>query len=200
MRPKVILAGGLLAAVFLLAACGPDSGSDTPGAGSTAAGDSTAAAGGGGASGHDSCLIGTWKVDVQDMATQAAAKMTGLNARGTGTGDITITFADQMSITYANTLAITAPMSSGLSMDMKFVYSGSATSTEWQAKEGKLAGKMPINDVKVDIVTTIGGQSVPSQYPFQGALELDQGVLAYTCSGNQASFTNPAVTWHLTKV
>jgi hypothetical protein len=30
-------------------------------------------------------------------------------------------------------------------------------------------------------------------------LDLSQGVLDDTCAGNQASFTNPAVTWHLTK-
>ena len=75
MRPKVILIGVLAAAAFALSACGPDDG-----ASGTAT--ATAASGGGAdaATGHDPCLIGTWKVDVQDMATQAAAKMTTANA------------------------------------------------------------------------------------------------------------------------
>jgi hypothetical protein len=194
MRPKVILAGVLVAAALALTACGPDQSSETP----SGSGNQTQA-GGGAASGHDPCLAGTWKVDVPDMARQAAAKMASLNATGNGTGDITVVFADQMSITYNNAIDITAPMSSGLSMNMKFTYTGSAKSTEYQAKAGKLSGVMPINDVKVDILTTIGGQSVPSTFPFQGALDLSQGVLDYTCSGNTASFTNPAVTWHLNK-
>jgi hypothetical protein len=202
MRSKVILAGVLVAAALALSACGPEDSTATPAGGTgteNAANPAGGGGGGGGTSGHDSCLMGTWKVDVPDMARQAAAKMASLNATGTGTGDITVVFADQMTITYNNSVGINAPMSSGLSMDMTFTYTGSATSTEWQARDGKLSGVMPTNGVKVDIVTTIGGQSVPSQFPFQGALDLSQGVLDYTCGGNTASFTNPAVTWHLTK-
>ena len=77
---------------------------------------------GGSANGHDSCLTGTWKVDVADMARQAAAKMTTANATGTGTGTITVVFADQMTTTYNNVVGISAPLSSGLSMDMKFTF------------------------------------------------------------------------------
>jgi hypothetical protein len=198
MRPKVILAGVLVAAALVLSACGPDNGA--AGTGTAAGGSgSDAGGGGGGATGHDPCLIGTWKVDVQDMATQAAAKMTTAHATGTGTGDITLVFADQMTITYNNVLGLSTPLSSGMNMDMKFTYTGSASSTQWQAKDGKLAGVMPTDGVKVDIVTTIGGQSVPSSFPFQGALDLSQGALGYTCGGNQATLVNPGATWHLTK-
>src|SRR5690242_3005106 len=114
MRSKVILAGVLAAAALALSACGPDN-STTASAGGTASA-TNPASGGGSANGHDNCLIGTWKVDVPDMARQAAAKMTTANATGTGSGDITVAFADQMTITYNNVVGISAPLSRGLSM------------------------------------------------------------------------------------
>src|SRR5512138_772774 len=100
MRSKVILAGVLAAAALALSACGPDDSTATP------ANAANPAAGAGSANGHDSCLMGTWKVDVPDMARQAAAKMASLNATGSGSGDITVVFADQMSITYNNVIGI----------------------------------------------------------------------------------------------
>ena len=93
------------------------------------------------------------------MARQAAAKMTTANATGTGTGDITVVFADQMT---------------------RQAFGGHA--------DERRQGGHPDHH---------RGQSMPSSFPFQGALDLSQGVLDYTCAGNQASFTNPAVTWHL---
>ena len=187
-----MLTGAL--AVAALAACGPDSESYTP---STGTGTENAAAA---ATGRDGCLIGTWKVDVPDMARQAAGLMRQTGAEGTGTGDITLVFGDQMSITYNNAvIAITTPMGSGLSMKITSTYTGTASSTDWQAKEGKLGGTMPTNTVTNTMVASVGGQTVAMPtIPFSGALDMSQGTLSYTCAGSSATLTGP-VTWKLTK-
>lgn len=71
MRLKAL---GVVAAALSLAACGPAE-NTTPAASNPPAA----------ASGRDSCLLGTWNVDVNDMAQQTAAKV-GNGATGTGTG------------------------------------------------------------------------------------------------------------------
>jgi hypothetical protein len=130
MRFGVILTGALVAAA--LAACGPDSASPAPGTG-TGTNNAGAAA-----TGRDGCLMGTWKVDVPDMARQAAGLMRTSGSEGSGTGNITLVFGDQMSITYDNAvIAITTPMGSGLSMKVTSTYTGTASSTDWQAKDGQ---------------------------------------------------------------
>jgi len=192
MRFKVILTGVLVAAA--LAACGPDSASSGPGTG-TGTNNAGAAA-----SGRDSCLMGTWKVDVPDMARQAAGLMRTSGSEGSGTGNITLVFGDQMSITYDNAvIAITTPMGSGLSMKVTSTYTGTASSTDWQAKDGKLAGTMPTNTVTNKMVASVGGQEVAMPtIPFSGSLDMSKGALDYTCAGSSATLVGP-VTWKLTK-
>ena len=59
---------------------------------------------------------------------------------------------------------------------------------------------MPTNTVTEKLVATVGGKTVPMPpIPFQGALDMTQGNLGYTCSGSTATFTSPAVAWKLTK-
>lgn len=191
MTVKAILLAG--AAALSLAAC------NTPGTDSAAGGPSASnPAGGAQASGRDGCLTGTWNVDVNDMAQQTAAKV-GNGATGAGTGTITLVFGNQMTIKYQNVITITSSVN-GLPMVMKNTYSGEATSTDWTAKDGKLAGTMPANGVTSKIDMSIAGREVPStSTPLGGSLNMSDGTLGYTCSGNKATLISPAVTWHLTK-
>jgi hypothetical protein len=195
MKTKVILVGVLAAVTLSLSACT----AGTPSGTSTEPG-STASSGTGGDPNRDDCLIGTWKVDVDDMAKKGAA-LTGMpGASGAGTGDITLVFGDTMKITYANTIEITSTLT-GAPLTIKATYSGSATSTDWQARDGVLKGTMPTNDIKVEQVATMGGTVVPlPSTQFSGALNLDEGNLNYQCSGNSMTFTrNPGISWKLTK-
>lgn len=202
MRVKAILLAGAAGAALTLAGCGS---TGTPSATGSASGNpsiapSSEASGGASVAGRDGCLIGTWKVDVDDMAKQAAAKV-GPGATGKGTGAITLVFGDKMTITYADAVInINAPIHESLTMDMKNTFKGEATSTDWVAKDGKLAGTMPTNSVTSTIKMTMGGKDVPqTTTPFQGALDLSEGNLGYTCSGSTATFISPLVTWKLTK-
>lgn len=191
MKVKALLL--LAAAALPMAGCAND-GSGTPVTGPT----STATAGAGTA-GRDGCLIGTWNVDVNDMAQQTAAKV-GNGATGNGTGTITLVFSDQMTIKYNNVIAIDSPIGGGLTMNMKNTFTGDATSTDWTAKDGKLAGTMPANTVTSKIVTTVGGKEVPATTtPLSGSLDMSSGALGYTCSGSKATLITPMVTWNLTK-
>ncbi|WP_027344526.1 hypothetical protein [Hamadaea tsunoensis] len=199
----------LCAVLGAVSACGPETSSTGAGAGSSTgsstgagSGASTAAspqAGGGTAAGRDDCLIGTWKLDVEDMARQIAAKIPN-GATGTSTGTVTLTFGDKMTITYANAVMITSPMSTGISMTITDKFAGSAESADWKAEDGKISGTMPVNNVKTTITMKVGNkeQAAPTQ-PLGGALDLSKGVLNYTCSGSTATMSNSAVSWKLTK-
>ncbi|HCT81162.1 MAG TPA: hypothetical protein DGG94_10040 [Micromonosporaceae bacterium] len=193
MKVKALLL--LAVAALPMAGCAND-GSGTPGAGTSPTSTATT---GTGSAGRDGCLIGTWNVDVNDMAQQTATKM-GRGATGTGTGTITLIFGDQMTIKYNNAIAIDSPIGSGLTMNMKNTFAGDATSTDWTAKDGKLAGTMPANTVTSTIVTTVGGKEVPATTtPLSGSLDMSSGALGYTCGGNKATLITPMVTWNLTK-
>ncbi|WP_412543546.1 hypothetical protein R8Z50_14000 [Longispora sp. K20-0274] len=199
MRVKALpLAGLAAAALTLVTACTPDDPATPSSSGSPAAGATSAAAAPAGA-GRDRCLTGTWKVDVADLAQQTAAKV-GHGATGAGTGTITLVFGPTMTIKYADVIAITSPLSAGLTMTSTNTFTGEATSTDWVAKDGRLGGTMPANTVTSKIVTTINGRESPTTTtPFSGALDMSAGQLGYTCSGNAATFSTPMVTWHLTK-
>ncbi|MDI1465894.1 hypothetical protein QEZ54_33465 [Catellatospora sp. KI3] len=201
MRTRWMVTGMAAVAALAMSACGPD-GTGATGA-SPAAGASAgtgASPAGGGSGDRDSCLTGTWQVDVDDMAEQAAAMMAQLKAKGDGTGSITLTFGEKMTIKYDANIAIVVPMSAELTMKVDSKYTGSAVSSDWTSKGGKIAGTMPTNDVKMDMKATIAGKEAPmTQVPFKGALDLSQGALAYTCSGSTATLAGPSVTWHLKK-
>lgn len=105
-----------------------------------------------------------------------------------------------MTIKYDNAIVIDSPISNGITMEMKNTFTGEATSTDWTAMDGKLAGTMPANGVTSKIEMTVGGTTVPTTTtPLTGALNMSEGQLGYTCSGSNATFISPAVTWHLTK-
>ncbi|MBV1853115.1 hypothetical protein [Catellatospora tritici] len=205
MRTRLMLTGLAAAAALMMSACGPEDPGATgasPAAGaSTATGASPAASpADGGSADRDGCLTGTWQVDVDDMAKQAAAMMAQMDAKGAGTGTITLSFGDKMTIKYNANIAISVPMGSGLTMKVDSKYTGTATSSDWTSKGGKIAGTMPTDDVKADMKATVGGKTVPmTTIPFKGAMDLRQGALAYTCSGSSATLAAPTVTWHLTK-
>jgi hypothetical protein len=198
MRTRIFAATGVIAISLFLAACGPDDTTATGHPSGNGGASVSASNEGGGGTGAD-CLQGTWHVDVPDMASQAAAKAGG--ATGAGSGDITLTFGDQMKITYTKAvMKITKPMSNGITMVMTATFNGSAESTEWSAADGKLAGVMPTNGVTMKLAATIGGKTVPLEnMPFQGALNMSEGNLGYTCSGSTATLISPGATWHLTK-
>jgi len=196
MRLKVITIGLMAAGAMFVSAC-----SANPAAPSTPGGSGTqpAVGGGGGSADRDGCLIGTWKVDVDDMAKQAAAMLPMPGTSGKGTGNITLAFADTMSISYDANIAITTPIGDN-DMTIDSTYTGTAVSDDWSATGGALKGTMPTNNVKADLKASVGGQTVPmTSIPFQGALDLDEGNLSYTCSGSLASLKGPGVTWKLTK-
>jgi hypothetical protein len=209
MRVKAVLLIGAAITALSLAACSSSGDSGTPNAAGSnpattapsAEASPTTGGAGGTVTGRDGCLMGSWKVDVDDMAKQTAERV-GRGATGKGTGAITLAFGDKMSIKYDNTvIAIKAPVSEGLVMDMKNTFKGEAISSDWVAKDGKLGGTMPSNTVKSTITMSMGGQTVPSTTtPFEGALDLAQGNLGYTCSGSTATFISPIVTWKLTKI
>jgi len=193
MRVKALLLA--VVAVAALSACGNDD-PGTPGANGTA-GTATGAPAGN-AQGRDGCLMGTWKVDVNDMGQQTAAKV-GSGAEGSGTGTLTVVFGSELKITYANAIVVDVPVSS-MKMNMKSSFEGDAVSTDWAAKDGKLSGSMNSSNVKNSIVTTVGGVTVPAStaVPLEGSLDLAKTV-AYTCSGNNATISGPGVVWKMTK-
>jgi hypothetical protein len=87
-------------------------------------------------------------------------------------------------------------------MVVNAVYTGSATSADWKTTGGVLKGTMPIDDIKATMTASVGGQSMPiGNVPFQGAMDINEGVLGYTCSGNSATLIAPppGVTWKLTR-
>ncbi len=183
MRVKALLLVAALAALPLITSCSADP-SPTPGAAAPAD--------------RDACLIGTWKVDVTDMAKQAAAQINS-GATGTGSGTVTLVFGDHMAIKYDTVVDLDGTVN-GQTMVLKSTITGDSSSTDWVAKDGNLSGTMSANSVTAETAGTIGGKDVPvTVKPFDGALDLAPGALGYTCSGNKATFTTPTLTWHLTK-
>jgi len=180
MRVKALL---LVAALPFIASCNAAT-SVTPGG--VAAAD------------RDACLIGTWKVDVTDMARQGAAQINA-GATGTGSGTVTLVFGDHMAIKYDTVIDMNGTVN-GQTMVLKSTITGDASSTDWVAKDGDLSGTMSANTVTAKTAGTIDGKDVPvTVKPFDGALDLAPGALGYTCSGNKATFTTPTLTWRLTK-
>jgi hypothetical protein len=192
MRNKTLLAGVLVSAALLLGACGSDGGGTT--------GDGDGGPVGDGNPNHDPCLIGTWQLDVQDVADQLKTLMSLPGAEMVNEGTVTVTFGSAADIAYANTLTITVPMSD-MSMVGTAVYSGTANIAEWTAKDGSFTASAPTGDFDIDLTFTVGGTTVPA--PMQPpALGLHGDVpFAYTCSGDSASLSGPAPapTWHLNR-
>jgi hypothetical protein len=179
-------------AAAALAACDPSSDTGTPAAGPQSGSGATV-------SGRDGCLIGTWKVDVDDLAQQIATT-TIATATGSGTGTITLTFSDTLKIAYAVSIVVAGPKTENLQLTMKDDVSGEAVSTDWQAGNGRLAGTIPANTVQTKLTATIGDQeqTAPAT-PTGGTLDLAHGGIAYTCAGNAATLSTPNATWKLTK-
>lgn len=197
---KYAVAVAAVLAVGALTACGPDESPNVAASGPQAdATGSPRAAGGGDAADRDPCLIGTWNVDVDDMAKQVAARV-GNGATGSGTGTLTLTFGDTMKIAYANTVNVDTTIGSGLKMTISDAFSGDASSSDWKAQNGKISGTMPASTVTTKITAKVGGkeQAVPP-IPLNGTLDLAQGTIGYTCSGNSATLSASSVTWKLSK-
>jgi hypothetical protein len=183
MTVKALLLVAALAALPLTTSCSADP-ALTPGAGAGAD--------------RDACLIGTWKLDVTDMAKQAAAQINS-GANGTGSGTVTLVFGDHMAINYDAVADINGTVS-GQTMVLKITVTGDASSTDWAAKDGNLSGTMAASAVTAKTEGTLDGKAVPvTVKPFDGALDLAPGTLGYTCSGNKATLTTPKLTWRLAK-
>jgi hypothetical protein len=191
MRVKALLLA--LAAAASLSACGTETPVETPGT----TGATGAPAGNTGGGDRDSCLIGTWNVDVNDLGQQLAA-MIGSGAVGSGTGTLKVTFGNEMKVSYGNTIAMDMKIADK-TMNMKSTFAGDATSTDWKAKDGKITGTMSANNVTNSAVATVGGVTVPTptSIPFS-SLNLSETV-NYTCSGSNATISGSGVAWKLTK-
>lgn len=202
MTPKAPLLGLLAASLFALAGCGTDtpaasgSPSATVAAGASAGVSASPTSGGGTATGAE-CLKGSWKVDVDKLAGSAAA-LVGNGATGSGTGAITLTFADQMTIKFANAAVIIKTTQAGQTITIKQTFNGSSTSTSWSGENGRLAGTSPGGTVTTKAVMVMNGveQPLPTT-AFDGNLDISKNSLAYTCSGDTAVLDSGFVKWEL---
>jgi hypothetical protein len=185
----------LIVATVPLAACGPDGAG-----GGTGSGGGPAGGGGTGGSAHaEACLVGTWAVDVADVARQAAA-LAKNPSQGTAEGTITMTFGDTLTIHYASSQTIVSPASNGLLVGVKQSYAGDAVSSDYVAKDGKITGTMPADSVTMSTSVIVGGKTQPAQSgKLPGALDISKGLTNYTCSGSSATIANGTVTWKLSK-
>jgi hypothetical protein len=174
MRIKTLVVCALGAGALFVGGCGPD----TSDSGTTTGGGASAGAGANAGNGdRDACLIGTWNVDVNDMAAQAASITSQPGARGSATGTIVLTFGDKMTITYT-TMAITTPISGAEMISTPL-------SREPRATTGspRTASSRGIKHGHSEHAARVGGQTIPmTAMPFQGA-STSQGNLDYTCSG-----------------
>jgi hypothetical protein len=192
MRLRGPVLAALLLAALPLAAC--DQSPNTP------AGSPSAGGGGASAAGRDACLSGSWKVDLQDLATQAAAKLPNGGGHGSSDGSITVTFGDTMAIVYGTNLTLVSDASNGLSIGVRNSYEGTATSNDYQAHDGHITGTMATNTVALKTAVIVGSQTQDaSTGPLAGTLDLAQGVTSYTCGASTLTLDNDTVSWHLTK-
>jgi hypothetical protein len=195
---KTLLAAGLFSATLLLGACSSDS-EDPGGTGDPSAsnppGDSAAG------DGQDECLIGTWSVDVQDASDQVVALMAIPGVTSEAGGTITVEFAQDITVTHDNTLAITIPIGD-TPMVGNAVYSGSSVPVRnWTAANGVIDGEPGESNVKIEMEFTAGGASVPASIPPPEMTGPGEGA-AYTCSGDSATVGGQASTptWRLTRI
>jgi hypothetical protein len=178
-----------LTLVVTLAACGPEADGGSGGGGNAGAGGRA-----------EACLIGTWNVDVADVAQQAAALLRNGGGRGSAEGTITVIFGDTLTIRYADTLTIVSD-SAGRAIGVRDSYQGDAVSTDYTAKDGKILGTLPGSAVTKTTAVIVGTQTQPATSGrIAGALDLAQGQTTYTCSGSTATIgTGTTITWKLTK-
>ncbi|NUO60626.1 MAG: hypothetical protein HOV71_12560 [Hamadaea sp.] len=198
MTPKAPLLGLLAASLFALAGCGSDTptASGTPSSSAAAGVAASPTTGGGAATGAD-CLKGTWNVDVTKLA-QAAAALIGNGSTGSGTGAITLTFADQMTIKFTQAAINIKTTQMGQEVTMKQTFDGSSTSTSWSGENGKLSGTTPGGTVTTKSVMVMNGVETPlTTKAFDGNLDLSKNSLAYTCSGDTATLDSGYVKWEL---
>ncbi|GAB4059864.1 hypothetical protein GCM10028775_72880 [Catellatospora paridis] len=202
MKSSGPLAALVLAAVFATAACTADTPATTP-ASSGAPGVAPSASGvapsaATAAGDRDGCLTGKWTADVDAMA-KAAARLGG--GEGKGSGSITMEFADQMTIAYDNAIISIKSTVSGSAVEAKMTINGTATSTTYTTKDGKIAGVMPGGKITTKSVMTMNGVETPMPAgAFDGNIDLSKNTVSYTCSGNRAELNNGYVSWPLTKV
>jgi hypothetical protein len=188
---KSLLAGALLGVALLAGAC--DSTSPTPGGDGGTVGD--------GNPNHDPCLLGTWQVDVQDVADQLVALMAIPGGEAVNEGTVTMVFGPTATATYDNTLTLNFG-AAGLPMVATAVYSGTVTIADWTAKDGTFTGSEPTGDFDIDLTFTAGGQTIPAPMELPGLGEFGGPTpVGYTCSGDSATLTPPAPapTWRLSR-
>jgi hypothetical protein len=202
---KTLLAGVLLPAALLLGACSSDEeapeATGTPSASGTPDGDGGAGGGAGGGGGSDrECLIGTWALDVQDLANQIVTIMGVPGATATADGPVTVVFGEDIEVTWGTTLTVTMPRSEG-TIEMTAVYTGSQVGTDWTATDGVIRATPGVNDLDVNMTVLVNGQAVPMDVPLPELGTLGSVDSTYTCSGDSATVTGPAPspTWRLTR-
>jgi hypothetical protein len=180
----MIVAGVLAASALTMSACGG-------GAGNQAAG-----------GGHDACLLGTWTVDMQNLAGQFPKVLPYPGGTGQGTGTVSVTFGDQMTVDYADHFDVTVSIG-GFPSVMSVSYKGSSASTQWQTTDGKLTGAMDTGKaVTIDTVLKNAYTSKAVDAPSGGDLKLSGEAYNYTCSGGSATISGQkqgSIVWKLSK-
>jgi hypothetical protein len=180
----MIVAGVLAFSALILTACSDDA--DSRGA----------------ADGHDPCLLGTWTVDMEDLASQFPKVVPYPGGTGQSSGTVTVTFADQMTVQYANHFDVSVSIG-GFPSVMSVDYQGTASSTEWRATDGRLTGAMEAGtSVAVNAVLKNAYTSKSVDAPARGDLRLSDEAHNYTCTGTAATISAPnqtAIAWKLAK-
>ncbi|WP_212841908.1 hypothetical protein [Catellatospora sp. IY07-71] len=201
MTLRAPLAALVLATTLATAACTGETPSATSPAPSGTTGATIAAVDPPAAGDRDACLAGKWSADVDAMA-ENVSKMGGMtNATGSGTGNLTLEFGDQMTITYDDVVFSLTMEISGSKAVGKNTVNGSATSTEYHAKDGKITGVMPGGKISTKTVVVLNGVETPTTTGgYDGNLDLSKGTLAYTCSGDTATLNNGFFAMPLKKI
>jgi len=180
----MIVAGVLMASALTTTACGSGEGSQTSG------GD------------HDPCLLGTWTVDMPDLAGQFPKVLPYPGGTGQGTGTVTVTFADQLTVAYADHFDVSVSIG-GFPSVMSVDYQGSAASSQWRTAGGMLTGAMDAGKaVTIDAVLKNAYTSKSVDAPAGGDLQLSGEGRAYACSGGTATISGQnqtGITWKLSK-
>lgn len=196
---KGLLVGALAGAALLISACSSDAqppdGTETPGA------PETTADGGGGDPGKDECLIGTWQLDVQDVADQLVEIMGVPGATVRADGPVTLVFDEGIEVSYDTTLTLSMP--GGVApIEATAVYTGSQVSTDWTTSDGVISAVPGVSDFNIDMTVSMGGSPVPMDVPLPEFGNLGSANSTYTCAGDSATVAGPppAPTWHLTRV
>ncbi len=158
---------------------------------------------GSGAANRDACLNGTWTMDSASLFAAVDASTGGVSAQTKTTGTVTVTFDDKMTITYNTAMMVDAAVGGAVGASTKTTFTGSASSTDYQATKGTITGSMPADTITAKAVTTTGVAGTSVQQTQDGtvspAVSLNDGPIRYTCSATALTLEGDGATWKLHK-